>query len=188
MQLSYSERQQVHELRARDSAVRAHEQAHLAAAGRFATGGPSFEYRRGPDGRQYAVGGEVQIDTSPVKGDPQATLQKAQKIQQAALAPSSPSAQDRTVAARASRMAAEAQAELNDERAEMRSQDSTQDKSVGDGESETAVKTNSDEILSTCRVCGGKHGADTHTAVQAYTSHQTHESSSDIGGLIVRNA
>ena len=104
---------QLSELRARDQEVRAHELAHAAAAGGLSQGGPSFEYQRGPDGQQYAIGGEVQIDTSGVPGDPEATLEKAIQIQQAALAPAQPSAQDRSVAVAAAAMAAEARAELN---------------------------------------------------------------------------
>jgi hypothetical protein len=73
----------------------------------------SYSYQRGPDGAQYAIGGEVSIDTSKVAGDPNATLQKAQQIQAAALAPTQPSSQDRTVAARAAKMAIEAKAEIS---------------------------------------------------------------------------
>jgi hypothetical protein len=90
-------------LAATDTHVRAHEQAHLAAAGRYARGGASYTYTRGPDGQLYAVGGEVGIDTSPVKGDPEATIRKAEVVRAAAEAPSDPSAQDRTVAAQAAR-------------------------------------------------------------------------------------
>ena len=114
-QLSEAEQRQVRELQARDREVRAHEQAHLAAAGPHARGGASYTYQRGPDGRQYAVGGEVGIDTSPVAGDPQATLLKAQIIARAALAPAEPSAQDRRVAAAAANMANQARAELAQE-------------------------------------------------------------------------
>lgn len=97
----------VAELQRTDREVRAHEQAHLAAAGGLA-GGVSFTYATGPDGRQYAVGGEVSIDTSPVQGDPQATIQKARQIQAAANAPANPSGQDRAVAAAAAAMEAAA--------------------------------------------------------------------------------
>jgi hypothetical protein len=94
-----------------DRHVRSHEQAHLAAAGPYARGGASYQYQTGPDGRQYAVGGEVSIDTSPIPGDPAATAQKARVIQAAANAPADPSTQDRQVAASAARM--EQQAELD---------------------------------------------------------------------------
>jgi hypothetical protein len=99
-------------LQARDSQVRAHEAAHLAAAGGLARGGASYTYERGPDGKAYSVGGEVSLDTSAVPGNPAATLAKAQQIQAAALAPADPSAQDRSVAAAASAMAAQAQIDL----------------------------------------------------------------------------
>ncbi len=111
-QLSEEEQKKVDELKARDREVRAHEAAHMAAAGGHAKGGANFSYQRGPDGRNYAVGGEVSIDTSKVAGDPEATLQKAQQVQQAALAPAEPSGQDRQVAAEAAAMAAEARQEI----------------------------------------------------------------------------
>ncbi len=74
-------------------------------------GGASFEYQKGPDGKQYAVGGEVSIDTSEVPGDPEATIKKAETVQRAALAPANPSPQDRRVAAEASALKNKAQAE-----------------------------------------------------------------------------
>jgi len=110
-------RLQSEQLAARDREVRAHEQAHLSAGGSLVTSGPSYSYQIGPDGRRYAIGGEVGIDTSPVRDDPQATLDKARRIVAAALAPAQPSAQDLSVAARATRMAAEARAEIGMERA-----------------------------------------------------------------------
>jgi len=96
----------------RDREVRTHEAAHAAVGGPYA-GSPSLTYKSGPDGRSYAVSGEVSIDVSPVSGDPQATIEKAQTIRAAALAPSQPSAQDLRVAARAMQMAAQAYAELS---------------------------------------------------------------------------
>ena len=106
------------QLKRRDREVRAHEQAHAAAAGRHAVGGPVYEYQRGPDGRSYAVGGHVKLDTSPVAGDPEATLQKAGEIRRAAMAPAEPSAQDRQIAAEAAQMAVEARVDLQAQRAE----------------------------------------------------------------------
>lgn len=75
-------------------------------------GAPTFQYVVGPNGRRYAVGGEVRIDTSPVEGDPEATLLKAQQIRRAALAPANPSTQDRSVAAKASSLESQARQEL----------------------------------------------------------------------------
>ena len=110
-QLSEQEQQQLRELVARDREVRAHEQAHASVGGRYA-GSPSYTFQRGPDGRQYAVGGEVAIDVSPIPGDPQATIEKAQIVRRAALAPAEPSAQDRAVAAEATAIEQHARAEL----------------------------------------------------------------------------
>ncbi len=105
-------RQEVKQLKQRDQEVRTHEQAHLSAAGGLAHGGPSFTFVTGPDGRRYAVGGEVSISVSPVAGDPVATLQKAEQIKRAALAPAQPSSQDQRVAAKAAAMQIKAQMEL----------------------------------------------------------------------------
>ena len=109
--LTSDERRIVLELQQTDRQVRGHEQAHLAAAGGLARG-VSFTFVTGPDGRQYAVGGEVSIDTSPVSGDPARTIQKAQQIRAAANAPANPSGQDRAVAAQASQMEQAARQEL----------------------------------------------------------------------------
>lgn len=109
--LTEVEQQEVRELAARDREVRAHEQAHANVGGRYA-GSPSYTYQRGPDGRQYAVGGEVSISTSPIPGDPEATIDKAQIVRRAALAPAEPSAQDRRVAAEATAIEQQARAEL----------------------------------------------------------------------------
>ncbi|MEO5342761.1 MAG: hypothetical protein H7842_05385 [Gammaproteobacteria bacterium SHHR-1] len=117
-ELSEEEQRQVEELKRRDAEVRAHEAAHMAAGSGLVRGGASYEYEQGPDGKRYAVGGEVSIDTSPVRGDPEATLAKAQKIRNAALAPADPSSQDRSVAAQASQMAAEARMEMAKQRQE----------------------------------------------------------------------
>lgn len=102
------------ELKARDTEVRTHEQAHLSVAGQYATGGASFSYQTGPDGKRYAVGGEVPIDTSKEK-TPEATIQKMRTVQRAALAPASPSAADRSIAAQASAKEAQAMKEMKAE-------------------------------------------------------------------------
>jgi hypothetical protein len=109
--LTPAEQRQVDELRAIDRRVRTHEMAHLSAGSGVVTGGPSFGYRRGPDGLNYAVSGEVPIDASPGR-TPEETIARAQAIRSAALAPADPSPQDRAVAARASQMEATARAEL----------------------------------------------------------------------------
>jgi hypothetical protein len=70
LQLTEEERRILNQLKVRDAEVRAHEAAHLAAAVQHANGAPTFEFETGPDGRQYATGGEVSIDSSPFPGDP----------------------------------------------------------------------------------------------------------------------
>ncbi|HYD78175.1 MAG TPA: putative metalloprotease CJM1_0395 family protein [Paucimonas sp.] len=107
----------VRELQARDREVRQHEQAHLAAAGGLAVSGPVYTYQRGPDGVNYAVGGEVSIDVSPGR-TPQETIERAQLVQAAALAPADPSGADRAVAMQAQQMEQQAQAELQRQRLE----------------------------------------------------------------------
>ncbi|WP_278801836.1 putative metalloprotease CJM1_0395 family protein [Marinobacter nauticus] len=119
--LTDEELKQLTDLKARDREVRAHEAAHQAAGGQYA-GAMSFTYQRGPDGAQYAVGGEVPIDVSPVAGDPQATIEKMRVVRAAAMAPAQPSGQDRAVAAQAMQTMLQAQSEL----------------AAGEGESRTA--------------------------------------------------
>jgi len=104
--------EQIKELKARDTEVRIHEQAHSSVGGQHA-GSPSYEYQRGPDGTNYAVGGEVQIDVAEIAGDPRATIEKMQTVRAAALAPAEPSGADRSIAADATQKLAAAQAELS---------------------------------------------------------------------------
>lgn len=118
------EQQQIKELKARDTEVRTHEQAHAAVGGQYA-GSPSYEYQRGPDGTNYAVGGEVPIDVGVINGDLQATIDKMQTVRAAALAPAEPSGADRAIAADATQKMAAAQAEL----ASADDEDSSEDKS-----------------------------------------------------------
>ena len=111
-EVSFSqESQELAKLAKRDREVRAHEAAHAAIGGSYA-GSPSFTYKKGSDGKNYAVGGEVPIDVGPISGDPRATLKKAETVRAAALAPAQPSAADRNIAAKASQMAVKARAEI----------------------------------------------------------------------------
>lgn len=123
--LTEEEQKQVEELKARDTEVRAHEQAHIAAGGSYVRGGARYDYQTGPDGKKYAVGGEVSIDTSAVEGDPQATINKAQVILKAALAPAEPSGQDKAVASQARQMMASARKELMSEKINTNSENTT---------------------------------------------------------------
>ena len=115
-QLTEEEQKQIEELKSRDREVKNHEQAHIAAGGSYVLGGASYDYQTGPDGKQYAVGGSVNIDTSPVDGNPEATIAKAQVVIKAALAPADPSGQDQKVASAARQMMSEARKELNSQK------------------------------------------------------------------------
>ena len=108
--LTADQEAEVADLRRRDAEVRAHEAAHAAAAGALG-GGASFSYEIGPDGRNYAVGGEVPVQMAPGR-TPEETIRNAQQLRAAALAPAEPSAQDRSVAAEASAIEAAARAQL----------------------------------------------------------------------------
>ena len=101
----------------RDRAVRAHESAHRAHAGRYA-GAPTYTFERGSDGRIYIAGGQLTIDMKPVPNDPAATVQKMQVLEKAALAPANSSSADRAVAnlARGEGAQAKQQLKLNTDR------------------------------------------------------------------------
>ena len=116
-ELTPEEKQQVAELKQRDREVKAHEAAHIAAGAGVVRGGATFSYQSGPDGKRYAVGGEVSIDTSG-GNTPEETIRKMQTVRKAALAPASPSGTDRSVAAAAAAKEAQARQELNAQRAE----------------------------------------------------------------------
>lgn len=133
--IEQQELEQTRELSKRDREVRAHEQAHAAIGGQY-TSAPSYTYERGPDGRLYAVAGEVKIDTSPVPNDPEATLEKAEIIQRAALGVAEPSAADRAAAADARAMAAEARAEMLQQEEDMRAEDTRAASEESDSEEE----------------------------------------------------
>ncbi|WP_019528339.1 putative metalloprotease CJM1_0395 family protein [Dasania marina] len=117
--LDDSELAQLRELRSRDAEVRAHEAAHAGVGGQYA-GAPSYSYETGPNGVKYAVGGEVSISLPANSDNPQQTLQAADQVQRAALAPADPSGQDRQVAASAARLAISARAELRAQQTEER--------------------------------------------------------------------
>lgn len=115
LRLSDEDKRLVRELQKRDQEVRAHERAHKTAAGGLARGAATYTYQIGPDGKRYAIGGEVHIDTSP-GSTPEESLEKARRIKSAASAPSEPSAQDHSVASDAARLEAEARKELQENR------------------------------------------------------------------------
>lgn len=111
-----AEDKQIEQLEKRDKEVRAHEQSHSAVGG-SAAGSPSYDLESGPNGRQYATGGEVSIKL-PGGGSPEQVKRDAEQVKRAALAPAQPSSQDRSVAAKAGQIATQAQAEINQEKTE----------------------------------------------------------------------
>ncbi|MCV0426540.1 MAG: hypothetical protein K5905_13810 [Roseibium sp.] len=114
--LNEAEEKQVKELAKRDREVRAHEQAHARVGGPYA-GAPSYTFQQGPDGKRYAVGGEVKIDTAKER-TPEQTIRKMQIVIRAATAPAEPSSQDMKVAQQARSQMTEAQAELRKQKSE----------------------------------------------------------------------
>lgn len=126
------------QLKAADREVKAHEQAHMAAGGGL-TGAASYTYKTGPDGKQYAVAGEVPVDTSAGR-TPEETLAKAQKIRAAALAPAQPSAQDYKVAQTAASLQQAARIEIaqNEKAQKEEAAEKQQEKAAESKESEEA--------------------------------------------------
>lgn len=72
---SQAEQAQLAKLQQRDAKVKAHEQAHVRAAGGQA-GTPTYTYQTGPDGQKYAIGGSVNISIIS-NGDDESGLRQA---------------------------------------------------------------------------------------------------------------
>lgn len=119
--LTEEQLRQISELKRRDTEVKTHEQAHLAAAGQYAAGGASFSYTAGPDGKRYATGGEVPIDIGK-ESSPEATILKMRTVKRAALAPANPSSADRSIAAQATAKESQAMKEILNNTGEKTSQ------------------------------------------------------------------
>jgi hypothetical protein len=113
--LSAGERRELQTMERNDRAVRADELSQRAAAGGYADG-TRVRYQVGPDGRRYAVDSQVTFDTTPVPGDPGATLRKMEVVSRAATAATDPSATDRSAAAEAQQLMRQARAQLAAER------------------------------------------------------------------------
>ena len=116
----------VQQLKQRDMEVKTHEMAHLAVAGQYASGGASYSYQQGPDGRRYAIGGEVPIDLSAEK-TPEETIAKMRTIKRAAMAPAEPSSADRSVAATATTLENQARQEAQTQETEAAGEQTTPD-------------------------------------------------------------
>ena len=77
-----------------DAEIRSHEQIHASIG--HTTAPISYTYQQGPDGKMYAVGGSVRLDTS-MPEDPKAAAFKLDQIQRAASAPMDSSAADNQI-------------------------------------------------------------------------------------------
>ena len=148
--LDKAEEKQVDKLKQRDQEVRAHEQAHARVGGAH-SGAPSYTFQQGPDGKRYAIGGEVQIDTSKER-TPEATIRKMQIVIRAATAPADPSSQDLKVAQQARAQISEAQAEVR--------QKKTEELSGDDGDGDVDAATGSDRDLASPDDAKGAESAD----------------------------
>lgn len=110
-ELTPEQKQEVEKLKARDTEVRAHEQAHIAAAAGLATSAPVYTFQKGPDGKNYAIGGEVNVSFTE-GSDPKENIAHAEAMAAAALAPADPSSQDLAVASNAEKIITEEKQKL----------------------------------------------------------------------------
>jgi len=99
--LSEQDLAQIQILTLQDSKIRNDKEAQVRVGGQY-TSRPQYEYEKGPDNRQYAISGHVEIDARSVAGNPEETIRKLRVVKRAALAPAEPSAEDRKIAANAS--------------------------------------------------------------------------------------
>jgi len=175
----------ISELQSRDREVRSHEAAHAAAGGSLVVSGPNFTYQKGPDGRSYAIGGEVQIDVSPVANDPEATLKKSEQIRRAALAPADPSSQDLRVASNASQLASKArvdialvrreEAQLEEKEKELEAEQNSSQGAVGEVESNAELPSIENDLPTSFVSNPGVISPSQPAAISAFT--ETAESS-----------
>ena len=154
---------EVQKLQKRDTEVRQHEEAHRSAAGSLAKA-PQYTFKTGPDGKQYAVGGSVDIDTSKGK-TPEETIAKAEIVRRAALAPKNPSKQDLKIAEEASKTESSARQEQAAKRLEaLKSYDETQKSSNSKADSQSDSAGSSSFELKGTEQSQGTHPKDTKGA------------------------
>ena len=84
-----------------DTMIKAHEQDHASSTTTTTT--IQYDYQMGPDGKMYAVGGEVRLDTSMPKDPKQAQL-KLDELQKASNVSSGMSVADGSIAIQANLM------------------------------------------------------------------------------------
>lgn len=81
-----------------DAKIRSHEQIHASIG--HTTTPISYTYQEGPDGKMYAVGGHVRLDTS-IPDDPKAAQFKLDQIRKSASAPVDSSGADSMISSQA---------------------------------------------------------------------------------------
>lgn len=101
------------ELKRRDREVRRRIAEQRRAAGKYGAS-IRFAYEVGPDGKQYAVDGDVQLDTT-AQANRKATVEKMVTVRKAALAADRPTPDDQRVAAEARRRIAGARMFMREE-------------------------------------------------------------------------
>lgn len=139
--LTSEQERQVAELQQIERNVVAHEQAHMAAGHGVITSGPNYTYTYGPDGKRYATGGEVGIDTAAER-TPEANIDKGILIQAAALAPKDPSPQDYQVAAIGGRLETQGRSDLSRQQ-QVEQQVAQQEQAAAAKEQQAAAQTES---------------------------------------------
>ena len=113
-EMSDADKALLDKLKARDSLVRGHEQAHILAAGGQAAGLPQYVYQTGPDGRQYAIGGSVQISVVSSSANPEEAARQAETASRAATANGEMSLADMRTAIQAAALAVKARSRAAD--------------------------------------------------------------------------
>lgn len=169
--LSEEEQRQVQKLKDTDTKVQAHENAHAAAGGPHAAA-PKYEYTTGPDGNRYATSGEVQIDSSPEKGNPEATIRKMDIVIRAALAPADPSSQDLAVARQAQAERTKAQAELSKKREAELQQTKGEDEGPGEAQAKGSLAPLDSNLQEAVAAYQRAAGADEAASVFALIAQQ----------------
>lgn len=135
-ELSQAQQREIDRLKETDRLVREHADAHLVAGQGVVLSGPRYSYTYGPDGRQYASGGDVTFDTSREQ-KPEANIDKGQRLQTAALAPAQPTPEDFQVAAVGKDLETSGRQDLASRQAEEARQQQTK---AAEGRREEAVK------------------------------------------------
>ncbi|HCY38192.1 MAG: hypothetical protein DKM50_00380 [Candidatus Margulisiibacteriota bacterium] len=101
---------EIQKLKAAEAQLEAHEMAHKMVGGMYA-GFVTYTMAVGPDGKNYKVQGEVNLDSSAA-ASPEETVRKMERVISAAMAPLNPSPQDRSVVGRAAAMKMQAEQEI----------------------------------------------------------------------------